>query len=163
MIVIMKHSLKVGFSFGITSAIITTLGLIVGLNSSTHSKMVVIGGILMIAIADSFSDALGIHISEESEGKHSHKEIWESTISTFIYKFIFTLSFVVPFLIFNLATGVVISILWGLILLNTFSYLLAKKQRKKHVWKVVAEHFFIAIIVIVFTKILGEFVARFFV
>ncbi|PIU42967.1 MAG: hypothetical protein COS98_00120, partial [Parcubacteria group bacterium CG07_land_8_20_14_0_80_35_11] len=78
----MKHSLRVGFSFGLTSGIITTLGLMVGLHSGTHSKIAVIGGILTIAIADAFSDALGIHISEESEEKHTEKEIWESTIST---------------------------------------------------------------------------------
>jgi len=58
-----KHSLKTGFSFGLTSGIITTLGLIVGLNSSTRSKLVVLGGILIIAIADAFSDAFGIHVS----------------------------------------------------------------------------------------------------
>ena len=62
----MKHSLKVGFSFGLTSGIITTLGLMVGLNYGTSSKLAVIGGILTIAIADASSDALGIHISEES-------------------------------------------------------------------------------------------------
>ena len=71
----MRHSLRVGFSFGITSGIITTLGLMVGLNSSTRSGLVVIGGILTIAIADAFSDALGIHISEESENRHTAKEI----------------------------------------------------------------------------------------
>ncbi len=59
----LKHSLKIGFSFGLASGIITTLGLIVGLHSGTHSKKVVIGGILTIAIADAFSDALGIHLS----------------------------------------------------------------------------------------------------
>jgi hypothetical protein len=64
---LMKHSWKVGLSFGLTSGIITTLGLMVGLNSSTNSKLVVIGGIMTIAIADSPSDALGIHVSEESE------------------------------------------------------------------------------------------------
>jgi VIT1/CCC1 family predicted Fe2+/Mn2+ transporter len=85
----MKHSLKTGFSFGLTSGIITTLGLMVGLHSGTHSKLVVVGGILTIAIADAFSDALGIHISEESENKHTKKEIWESTISTFLSKFVF--------------------------------------------------------------------------
>ena len=85
----MKHSLKVGFSFGLTSGIITTLGLMVGLNSGTRSKLVIIGGVLTIAIADAFSDALGIHISEESENRHSGKEIWEATMSTFLSKFIF--------------------------------------------------------------------------
>ena len=71
----MKHSIKTGFSFGLTSGIITTLGLMVGLQSGTHSQLAVIGGILTIAVADAFSDALGIHIAEESENKHSSKEI----------------------------------------------------------------------------------------
>lgn len=66
----MRHSLKVGFSFGITSGILTTLGLMVGLSSGTNLKLAVVGGILTIAIADSFSDTMGIHISEESENKY---------------------------------------------------------------------------------------------
>ncbi|MCK5112976.1 MAG: hypothetical protein KAQ84_05480, partial [Thermoplasmatales archaeon] len=76
--------MKTGFSFGLTSGIITTLGLIVGLHSGTHSRIVIIGGIITIAIADAFSDSVGIHISEESEGKHNSREIWESTISTLL-------------------------------------------------------------------------------
>jgi len=55
----MKDSLRTGISFGLTSAVITTLGLMVGLHSGTHSKIVVLAGILTIAIADAFSDALG--------------------------------------------------------------------------------------------------------
>ena len=94
-LVIMKLSIRKGFSFGLTSGIITTLGLIVGLHSSTHSAIVIIGGILVIAIADALSDALGIHISEESEKKHSTKEIWESTFATFLSKFVFALTFIV--------------------------------------------------------------------
>jgi len=74
----MRHSLKVGFSFGLTSGIITTLGLMVGLHSGAHSKLVLIGGVLTIAIADAFSDALGIHMSEESENRHTTRETWES-------------------------------------------------------------------------------------
>jgi len=60
----MKRQLEVGLSFGLTSAIITTLSLIVGLIPGTESKIVVIGGILTIVIADAFSDALGINLSE---------------------------------------------------------------------------------------------------
>jgi len=107
----MKHSLKVGFSFGLTSGIITTLGLMVGLHAGTHSKLVVIGGILTIAIADAFSDALGIHISEESEIKHSPKEIWESTLATFLFKFIFASTFIVPVLLLKLLTAIFVSII----------------------------------------------------
>ena len=87
----MRHSLQVGLSFGLTSAIITTLGLMVGLNSGTHSRLAVLGGILTIALADAFSDATGIHVSEESENKHSTREVWESTIATFLSKLFFSL------------------------------------------------------------------------
>ena len=58
------HSVTVGLSFGLTSGIITTLGLMVGLYSGTHSRLAVLGGILTIAIADSFSDALGYVIGQ---------------------------------------------------------------------------------------------------
>jgi hypothetical protein len=45
----MKLSFKTGLSFGLTSGVITTLGLMVGLHSGTHSRTVVIGGIVTIA------------------------------------------------------------------------------------------------------------------
>jgi len=153
----MKHSFKTGFSFGLTSAVITTLGLMVGLHSGTHSKLVVIGGILTIAIADACSDALGIHVSEEAEHKHTTKEIWESTISTFLSKFIFTLTFVVPVLLFQLSMAIVISIIWGLSLLGIFSFQIAKEQKIK-AWKVILEHLVIALIVIVITHYIGDWI-----
>jgi VIT1/CCC1 family predicted Fe2+/Mn2+ transporter len=157
----MKHSLKTGFSFGLTSGIITTLGLMVGLHSGTHSKLVVIGGILTIAIADSFSDALGIHISEESENKHTKKEIWESTISTFLSKFVFALTFVILLLLFQLSTAIIISVIWGLSLLGIFSYFIAKEQEVKP-WKVIIEHLAIALVVIVITHYVGDWIGSTF-
>jgi VIT1/CCC1 family predicted Fe2+/Mn2+ transporter len=156
-----KHSLEVGFSFGITSGIITTLGLIVGLSSGTQSKVTVIGGILTIAIADSFSDALGIHISEESEGKHTDKEIWQSTISTFLAKFIFASLFILPILFFDLQTAVIVSVILGLSLLSTLSFILSQKQDSK-AWNVVLEHLVVAIIVILLTHYAGVWIASIF-
>jgi len=156
----MKLSIRKGFSFGLTSGIITTLGLIVGLNSSTHSSLIVIGGILLIAIADALSDALGIHISEESEIKHSTREIWESTITTFLSKFIFALTFIIPILLFSLSTAIVVSIIWGLSLIAMFSFHMAKQQNVPP-YKIVIEHLVIAILVIVVTHHVGDWVATF--
>ncbi len=158
----MKHSLKTGLSFGLTSGTITTLGLMVGLHSGTHSKVAILGGILTIAIADAFSDALGIHISEESENKHDAKEIWISTISTFLSKFIFALTFIVPLLLFQLGTAVILSIIYGLSLLGIFSYIIAKDQKAKP-WKVIMEHLVIAIVVVVITHYVGDWIGTRFV
>lgn len=153
----MRHSIKIGFSFGLTSGVITTLGLIVGLHSSTHSKLVVISGVLIIAIADAFSDALGIHISEESENKHTEKEIWASTLSTFFTKFIFALTFVIPVILFPLSTAIIISVIWGLFIISIFSFKIASEQKKNSL-RVVLEHLIISIIVIVTTHYIGDWV-----
>lgn len=154
---ISKHSLKTGFSFGLTSGIITTLGLMVGLHSGTQSKMVVIGGILIIAVADAFSDALGIHVSEESEGQHTKKEIWMAGLSTFLAKFVFALTFIIPVLIFKLNLAIIISIIWGLSMLSLLSYNMARTQKTKP-WKVITEHLIIALIVIVITHFVGDWI-----
>jgi len=156
-----SHSLKTGLSFGLTSGVITTLGLMVGLTAGTESKIVVLGGILTIAVADAFSDALGIHLSEESEGFHTEKEIWFSTLATFLAKFIFTLTFLIPVLIFPLTEAVLASILWGLLLLSLVSIYLATEQKKK-IMNVVCEHIFIALLVVVLTYLLGSWINQTF-
>lgn len=157
----MRHSLKTGLCFGLTSGIITTLGLMVGLHSSTRSESIVIGGILIIAIADALSDAMGIHMSEESENKHTPKEIWESTLATFLSKFIFALTFIVPILLFQLSTAIIVSIIWGLSLLGIFSFYIAREQ-KTNPLKVVAEHLVLAAIVIIITHYVGDWISSVF-
>lgn len=157
----MKLSTIKGFSFGLTSGVITTLGLMVGLYSSTGSTLAVVGGILTIAIADALSDALGIHISEESESKHSTGEIWGSTIATFISKFIFALTFIVPVLLFSLSIAIIISVIYGLMLIAIFSFYIAKQQNARP-YKVVLEHLAIAIVVIIATHYVGQLISTFF-
>ena len=157
----MKHSLKMGFSFGLNSGIITTLGLIVGLNSGTNSRIAVIGGILIIAIADAFSDSLGIHISEESENKHTNAEVWESTISTFLTKFVIATTFIVPVLLLPLAQAIAASVAWGLSLLGIFSYFIARDKGIKP-WGIITEHLVIAAAVIIITNYVGAFIGAMF-
>jgi len=152
-----ERSLKVGLSFGLTSAVITTLGLIVGLDASVHTKMAVLGGILIIAIADSFSDALGIHVSEESQNTHTQTEIWKSTIATFISKFVFAMTFAVPVLFFPLEIAVIVDIIWGFLLLAVFSYYIGIKEQTNP-WKVVLEHILIGVVVITITYFVGKWI-----
>jgi len=154
----MNYSLRTGFSFGLTSGIITTLGLMVGLHSGTHSKLAVIGGILTIAIADAFSDALGIHISEEVKDKQPQRQIWLATTSTFLTKLVFALTFIVPVLMFELLTAMIVSVIWGLLVISIFSFLIAKVQ-KVEPRRMVLEHLVIALIVIVITHFTGEWIA----
>lgn len=155
----MKISIRKGIGFGLTSGIITTLGLIIGLYSGTHSKMIILAGILTIAIADALSDSLGIHISEESSRKQKQKQVWESTISTFLSKFFFALTFIIPVLLFQLTPAVIISIIWGLSLITLFSYYIAKIRNMKPV-KVIKEHVTITILVIILTYLAGSLISK---
>jgi VIT1/CCC1 family predicted Fe2+/Mn2+ transporter len=153
----MKHSLRTGLSFGLTSGIITTLGLIVGLHSSTHSNIIIIGGILVIAIGDALSDAMGIHVSEESEDRHSEREIWESTLATFLSKFLFSMTFIIPIVMFPLGVAILICVVWGLSLITFFSLYMARRQGVRPL-RPVLEHLFIAIVVVVVTHYVGDWV-----
>lgn len=147
-----------GLNFGLTSGVITTLGMMVGLHSGTQSTLAVVGGILTIAVADSMSDALGIHVSKEAENTLSTRELWLATIITFITKFIMACSFVVPVLLFELDVAIAVSVTWGLLVLTIISYKLARSQHEKPL-HVIAEHLSIAILVIVLTHYLGDWIA----
>lgn len=154
-----KQSFKTGLGFGLTSGIITTMGLMVGLHSGTHSKTAVMAGILVIAIADAFSDALGIHISEESNKKRAQLEIWEATGATFVSKFVTALTFIVPILFLPLTQAVIISAIWGLLLIGIFSFFVAKQQKKPpHL--IILEHISIAVLVIIATYLIGSWVDK---
>jgi vacuolar iron transporter family protein len=153
----MKSSLKTGFSFGLTSGVITTLGLMVGLHAGTHSQTVVLGGIVTIAIADALSDAMGIHLSEESKNSGSTIQIWETTVATFMAKLCIALSFVVPVLVAPLSTAILVSILWGLLLLTLLSLSLARAQQIAP-WKVIGEHLMIALCVVTLTHYVGDWI-----
>jgi len=155
---VLPHSIKTGLSFGLTSGIITTLGLIVGLHAGTHSKLAVVGGIAIVAIADALSDALGIHIAEEAENKHTERQIWESTIATFVSKFIFASVFILPLVLLELATAILVSVIGGLCLLSILSFIIAREQQVKPA-KVIAEHVLIALVVIFVTHHLGDWIA----
>lgn len=157
----MKSSLRTGFSFGLTSGVITTLGLMVGLHSGTHSRLAVLGGILTIAIADALSDALGIHISEESKNSHSTGHIWEATLATFFAKFVIAMTFSVPVFFLPLEAAVLASAAWGLCLLAALSFFVARAQ-KISPWKVIGEHLLIGIGVVGVTHYLGVWIRMLF-
>lgn len=143
-----RPSLRAGLGFGFTSGPITVLGLMVGLHSILPSKLILIGGILTIAIADAMSDSLGMHVAKEATNLYSTKEVWEVTIYTFLSKFFIAISFIFPFYFFQLPTAMVTNIIWGLLLLGTFSFFIARKNGNNP-WKVVIEHLAIATVVII--------------
>ena len=150
----LSHSIRVGLSFGLTSGVITTLGLLVGLSSGTSSQTAVIAGILTIAVADSLSDALGIHISEESEGVHTPSQVWTATLATFAAKFLMALTFAIPVILLPLETAVVVAIIWGAVALTVLSIDVGRRQGVDPK-PIVFEHLGVGAIVIVAAHFVG--------
>lgn len=146
-----------GVGFGLTSGVITTLGVIIGLHSGTQSRLAVLVGIAVIAVADAFSDAMGIHISEEAENEHSPKELWESAFFTFMSKLFIALSFSIPVTFLELSTAILVSTGWGLLLITAFSLYMARSQ-KQNPYKVIAEHVLITLLVILVAHYLGDII-----
>jgi hypothetical protein len=129
-----EHPIQVGMSFGLVSGVITSLGLVVGLTVGTQSRIAVIGGIVTIAIADSLSDALGIHISEEAESVHSSMEVGEA---------------------------VWVSVAWGIALVAALSWYIAGRQMTSRT-AVLAEHVGVAVLVVIVSALVGRWVSTTF-
>ena len=151
-----RKSIEKGLGFGLTSGVITTLGLMVGLDAGTHSSLAVTVGVFAIAISDAMSDALGIHTAEEVANNTSEIAQWETTFATFLSKFIFTLTFAIPLLLFPLEVAIIASILWGLSLIGLFSYHIANVQ-KKNPLPLITSHVVLALLVIILTHYVGKF------
>jgi VIT1/CCC1 family predicted Fe2+/Mn2+ transporter len=153
---------RTGLFFGATSGVITTIGLIVGLNAGTHSVPAVLGGIFVIAFADAMSDALGIHLAEEADPTATTQHIWAATISTFLAKFFFAISFAVPLLLLPLDAAVIASLVWGMSVIIVLSYFLARAQEASPL-AIIAEHLGIAGFVVVLSHFIGVWVGNTFV
>ncbi len=157
-----KKSYKTGISFGLVSGVLTTLGLLIGLGVGTQSKEVIIGGILTIAVADALSDAFGVHLSQESSGENSKKQVWESTISTLLSKFLLALTFLIPVLIFDIKTARIIDIVWGFVVITLISFLssILNRVEKKELISAVLEHVLLFIFTITLSYLIGTFIDK---
>jgi vacuolar iron transporter family protein len=149
------HAWQTRFSFGSTSAIITNLALMAGLHSQANAKVSIIGGILVIALADNVSDSFGIHIYQESE-KIETREVWISTLLNFTSRVLVSFSFVALIMLLPLNPAILVSIVWGLLLLAGISYMIAKNEHSNP-YLSIFNHLLIAVAVIFFSNLIGDF------
>ncbi len=141
------------YSFGGTSAIITNLALITGLNTAFNAKLSIIGGLLIIGVADNISDALGIHIYQESEGIRP-VNVWISTITNFFARLLISFGFVFLIIILPLNIATIVSIIYGLLIISVISYVIAV-NKKINPFMSIFEHIFITTVVIFLSKYIG--------
>ena len=156
---ILRFHEKVGeLSFGITSGILTTVGVLVGVNAATSSRLSVIAAIAAIAIADSLSDSFGMYMSKNAERGSDSKSAFRYAAGTFIGKLILPLTFMIPIFIFSLEIGVFADIIWGAIALAILSAEQAVVSQKS-ILKIICRNLGIAALIVVFSAIVGTFLS----
>ena len=128
---------KVGeLAFGITSGILTTIGVLVGVKSATSGALPVIASIAAIATADSLSDAFGMYMSKLGEQGSSKKDALRYALGTLAGKFLFPLTFIIPLLFCSLEVAVFIDIAWGftaLALLSIEQAIASQESSVRHI------------------------------
>jgi len=148
---------RTGIFFGATSGVITTVGLIVGLHAGTESLVAVLGGILVVAVADAMSDAMGIHLAQESDPDSTSDHIWAATLWTFLTKLVVALSFALPLLWLPLQSAVIVAVSWGLLVITLLSAYLARIQGVNAL-HVITEHIGITVVVVTVSYYIGVWV-----
>ncbi|HET8569597.1 MAG TPA: hypothetical protein VFM93_11510 [Candidatus Limnocylindria bacterium] len=137
------------------------MALIFGLDAATATKSTIVGGRLIVALADNLTDALSMHIYQESERRLEQREAFVATWSHFVTRLLLALTFVLLVVLFPIASAAVASAVWGLSLLVALTWALAR-ERKVSFAVELGKHCALALAVILASRGIGAFItARF--
>jgi len=143
-------------SFGSTSAIVTSIGLVVGFASTDTSRATLIASLLIVGVADNLTDSLSVHLYQESDGLDAH-EAFVSTVTNFLARLAITATFVA--LVATLTGGrlIIVATIWGLAALAILTVSLAH-QRHAPVSRELVRHFAIVVAVIALSRAIAAVV-----
>jgi len=146
-------------SFGAASAIVTSMGIIVGFGAASISKPTIIAGLLVVGLADNVTDSLSIHIYQESE-KLEQQAAFRATVGNFATRLIISLSFVLLVLTFSNLKMLSVCLIWGVLLLAGLTWFVAK-NRSANVVTEVLKHLAVAAVVIAASLATGTFITSY--
>lgn len=146
-------------SFGATSAIVTSMGMIIGFGAAGISKPTIIAGLLIVGLADNLTDSLSIHIYQESE-RLEERAAFRATIGNFVTRLLISLSFVVLVLSLSAGNIVLACLLWGILLLTSLTWFVAR-HRNANVLIEITKHVTVAAAVIAVSRFIGTFVSAY--
>jgi VIT1/CCC1 family predicted Fe2+/Mn2+ transporter len=144
------------FSFGGTAAIVTSMGLIVGLRPETAT---IVSGLLVIAIADNISDSLSVHMYQEAENLEG-RAAFRTTLTNFVARLSVALTFVIIVLVLPDPYAAIVALGWGFLLLAGLSYILAR-SRDVSPMPEVCKHLGVAVLVIAASRVIGSWILQY--
>ena len=143
------------FSFGATSAVTSSLALMIGLDQLGIPTLGIIGALLVIAFADNIADSLGMHIYAESKSK-SHTKL--NTATNYLTRLGITLLMVAIVAALPLRYAIAVSVIFGLAIIAVLSYFIAKTH-DMNPGHTVAEHLVVTMAVLVASQIIGSLIS----
>ena len=146
------------FSFGATSAVTSSLALMVGLSQLDVSRMGLIGALLVLGLADNIADALGIHIYSESKSK-THSKL--NTATNYLTRLGITLLLIIFVVLLPFQYALLAAILTGLVVIAVLSYFIAK-EHGIDARRAVAEHLAVAALVLIVSHLVGSTIRSMF-
>ena len=146
------------FSFGATSAVTSSLALMIGLNQLEVSQIGVIGALLVLGLADNIADSLGMHVYSESKSK-AHTRL--STATNYLARLAITLTIIVFVIFLPISYAIAASVIVGMAVLAVLSYFIAK-DRSLNPGRSVAEHLAVAVLVLVVSQLVSASIKSLF-
>ena len=141
------------FSFGGTSAIVTSMGVIIGLGAARAEMATIVSGLLIVGFADNLSDSLSIHMYQEAE-KLEGRAAFKATLTNFVTRILVALSFVAIVLTLPRPYAGTVAFAWGCALLAAISFILAR-ARSIGPGPEVVKHLGMAVLVIASSRVIG--------
>lgn len=144
-------------SFGGTAAIVTSTGLILGMEAAASARAQMVSALLIFALADNLTDSLSMHAYQEAEQLEG-REALRSTAANFVARLLIALSFVGLVLYVPRSALPALVAIWGLVLLSALTYGLAR-ARGVSPGAEIGKHVVIAAIVLGLSRWLGAWIA----
>jgi Na+-translocating ferredoxin:NAD+ oxidoreductase RnfD subunit len=143
-------------SYGATAAVVTSTALISGLSAADATKSVIVSALLIAALADNLTDALSIHIFQESEHL-DEKGAFSGTITNFLTRLLLCISFVFLVALFPFEHIAKVGMVWGTLLLATLTYMVARERNVKPLPEVL-KHTLVAAMIIAVSIMIGHWI-----
>jgi len=146
------------FSFGGTAAIVTSMGLIIGLGAARAEMAAIVSALLILGFADNMTDSLSIHMYQEAE-KLEGRAAFRATLTNFVTRVLVALSFVAIVLTVPKPYAGLVAFAWGGALLAAISYILARARGVGPAREVV-KHLGVAVLVIAASRVIGLWITN---
>ena len=144
-------------SFGSPAAIVTSMGLILGLDAAGAGSRAISGALLIVAIADNLSDSLSVHMYQEAE-RLEERQAFASTAANFAARLVVSLTFVAGVALLPRAWLLPAAVGWGFALLASLTRAIAR-ARGAPVAREVGTHMLTAATVLVVSRAVGQWIA----